>query len=89
MGTGNLDDIVDKTLIATKRVIYRNRQQGKPNSLREVKALLRTQMLFEEYQSSVEGTDVTFLKTWETIYRIIYWFVHGSKYQSTLFSWKM
>ena len=72
MGTGFLDDIVDKTLIATKRVIHRNRQQGKPYTLREVKALLRTQMLLEEYQSSIEGTDVTFLKTWETIYRIMY-----------------
>ena len=37
-----------------------------------LKALLKTQMLLEENQSSVEGTYVRFLKTWETIYGIIY-----------------
>ena len=72
MGTGVLNDIVDKTLIATKRVIYRNRQIGRPYTLQEVKALLRNQMLLEEYQSSIEGTDETFLKSWETLYRFIY-----------------
>ena len=29
MGTGNIDSIVDKTIIATKRVIYENRQIGR------------------------------------------------------------
>ena len=48
MGTGTLECIVDKTILATKRVIYRNRQKGIPYTLIEVKALLKTQMLIEE-----------------------------------------
>ena len=72
MGMTSTDDIVDKTIVATTRVIYRNRQQGKPHSLKEVQALLRSQMLIEEYQSSIEGTDKSFLKTWKLIYRVIY-----------------
>ena len=72
MGTDTTENIIDKTIIATDRVIYRNRQQGKPHSIREVKALLKSQMLLEEYHSSTEGTDTIFLKTWENIYRILY-----------------
>ena len=72
MGTGHLENILDKTLIATKRVIYRNRQSGKPYTLREVKGILRNQMLIEEYQSTLDGTHLSFLKTWEKIYEIIY-----------------
>ena len=30
-------------------------------------------MLIEECQSGVEGTNLRFLKTWETVYRIIYY----------------
>ena len=60
MGTTLTYDIVDKTILATTRVIYRNRQGGKPYSLKEVQALLRSQMLIEEYQSGIEGTDENF-----------------------------
>ena len=67
-----LADIVDKSIIAAKRVIYRNRQHGKTYSLREVKSLLKSQMILEEYQSGVEGNDVHFLKTWESIDRVMY-----------------
>ena len=74
MGMTLTDDIVDKTILATTRVIYKNRQEGKPYSIKEVQTLLRSQMLIEEYQSSIEGTDKLFLKIWELIYGIIYWF---------------
>ena len=59
MGTGTLECVVDKTILATKRVIYRNRQKGTPYTLIEVKALLKTQMLIEEYQAYIKGTDQT------------------------------
>ena len=72
MGTSSTDDIIDKTILATKRVIYRNRQEGKPYSIIEVKARLRTQMLMEEYHAMIEGSEVKYLKTWELIYGIIY-----------------
>ena len=72
MGTSSTGDLLDKIIIATTRVIYRNRQQGKPYTLQEVQATLRSQMQNEEYQSSIEGTDLDFIKTWEPIYGIIY-----------------
>ena len=72
MGTGNLECIKDKTILATKKLIYRNRQTGKPYSLRELKSVLRSQMIIEEYQASLNGTDLDFLKTWEIIYGNIY-----------------
>ena len=72
MGTGILECIKDKTILAAKKVIYRNRQTGKQYSLAEVKALLRSQMLTEEYQASIDGKDLEFLGTWEIIYRSIY-----------------
>ena len=72
MGTGTPECIKDKAILATKRVIYRNRQLGNAYSLAEVKSLLRSQMVLEEYQASVEGIDIDFLKTWEVIYRHIY-----------------
>ena len=43
-----------QTILATKRVIYRNRQKGTPYTLIEVKALLKTQILIEEYQAYIE-----------------------------------
>ena len=60
MGTGNLNNIVDKTIIATKKVIYRNRQQGKSYCTNKVLSILKSQMLIEE--SGLEGNDERFLK---------------------------
>ena len=71
MGTGSLEDIIDKTILATKRIIYRNRQIGKPYRLAEVKACLRSQMLIEEYQANIDGNDGLFLHTWVQIYQFI------------------
>ena len=51
------NNIVDKTILATKRVIYRNRQKGMPYTLIEVNALLKSQMLIEEYQANIDGTN--------------------------------
>ena len=72
MGTGSLEDITDKTILATKNFIYRNRQKGKPYRLAEVKACLKSQMLVEEYHANITGNDQTFLSTWESIYQFIY-----------------
>ena len=71
MGTGTLDNIVDKAIIAAKRVIYTNRQVGKQYSVHDVKKLLKTQMKVEEYISGIEGNDIKFLKTWEVIYGML------------------
>ena len=64
-------DIVDKTILATKRVIYRHRQNGTQYNLMEVKNILKSQLTVEEYQSGIEGNDQVFLKTWGTIYNFI------------------
>ena len=71
MGTGSQDDIIDKTILATKKVIYRNRQSGKPYSLNEIKACLKSQMLIEEYQANINGNNRLFLYTWAQIYQFI------------------
>ena len=71
MGTGSLDDIIDKTILATKKTIYRNRQTGKPYSLNEVKACLKSQMLIEEHQANIDGNERSFLHTWAQIYQSI------------------
>ena len=71
MGTGTLDNIVDKAIIAAKRVIYTNRQVGKQYSVHDVKKLLKTQMKVEEYISCIEGNDIKCLKTWEVIYGML------------------
>ena len=73
MGTGYLENITDKTIIATKKVIYRNRQSGKTYRLAEVKSCLRNQMVLEEYHANIEGTEQLFLHTWENIYQFIWW----------------
>ena len=39
------DNIVDKSIIATKRVKYRNRQNGKHYNIREVKNVSNAQRL--------------------------------------------
>ena len=70
-GTGMEHDIVEKTIIATKRVIYRHRQKGTQYTLREVKTILRSQLTVGEYQSGIEGNYHLFLKTWGTIYNFI------------------
>ena len=70
-GVENENDIVDKTIIATKRLINRNTQNGTQYTLREVKSLLKSQLGIEEYQSGIEGNDEGFLKTWEKIYNKI------------------
>ena len=71
LGTGDPNNIVDKMIIATKRVIYKNRQTGKSYNIKEVHSLLRSQMLLEEYKSSLEGDDRIFMETWELIYGYI------------------
>ena len=71
MGTGSQDDIIDKTILATKKVIYRNRQSGKPYSLNEIKACLKSQMLIEEYQANINENNRLFLYTWAQIYQFI------------------
>ena len=71
MGTGNMNNIIEKTITATKGIIYKNRQIGKNYNINEVKSSLRSQMLMEEYQAGLEGNDESFLKTWERIYRYI------------------
>ena len=48
-------NFIDKTILATKMVIYRNRQKEKSYHIEEVKTLLRQQMLIEEYDASVKG----------------------------------
>ena len=60
-----------KTIIATKRVIYRNRQVPKGYTLREIKALLKRQMQCEEYQAIVENSLLGVLETWEEVYNIL------------------
>ena len=71
MGIGHPASIVEKTIMATKRVIYRNRQEGAQYSLRDVTRLLKSQMTVEEYHSGINGNDEEFLQTWEIIYEII------------------
>ena len=61
-------NFIDKTIIATKMVIYRNRQKGKNYHIEEVKSLLRQQMLLEEYDASVRGRKNEFLDIWERAY---------------------
>ena len=64
-------NFIDKTIIATKMVIYRNRQKGKNYHIEEVKSLLRQQMLLEEYDASVRGRQNEFLDIWERAYALI------------------
>ena len=71
MGTGILESAIDKTIIAAKKIIYRNRQQGRPYRLSELKACLKGQMVIEEYQSHIDGDDRKFIKTWESLYQFI------------------
>ena len=54
MGTGNPGSVVDKSILATKKVIYRNRQQGKRYNKNEVFSVLKSQMIIEEYDSSLK-----------------------------------
>ena len=65
------ENIVMKTIIATKRVIYRNRQIPKDYTIREVKALLKCQMQNEEYQAGIENSFENFQKTWEQVYNLL------------------
>ena len=57
-------------MIATKMVIYRNRQQEKIYKLGEVKALLRQQMILTEHNAIIKSGDDKLLHTciWETAY---------------------
>ena len=68
---GKNENIVMKTIIATKRVIYRNRQIPKEYTMREVKALLKCQMQNEEYQAGIENSFENFQKTWEQVYNLL------------------
>ena len=67
LGQGSENSIIEKTITATKKVIYRNRQNGGKYNIKEVKNVLSKQMKIEEYQASVIGNDTIFL-------------IHGRKY---------
>ena len=71
LGVYKSGNVVDKTIMATKRVIYRNRQKGKTFSIREIKALLKSQMQCEEYQSVIDNAYDCFQETWECIYNVL------------------
>ena len=47
----NSDQLIDKTLISTKIVIYNNRKTGKRHHVNDVKRSLYNQLCLEEYQA--------------------------------------
>ena len=71
LGISKGDNIVYKTIMATKKVIYRNRQKGSQYSLREVQASLKSQMKCEEYQLIIENSFKNFLDIWELEYNLL------------------
>ena len=71
LGTPKGDNLVYKTIMATKKIIYRNRQKGSRYSLKEVQISLRSQMNIEEYQSIIENSFTKFLDIWEPVYDIL------------------
>ena len=71
LGISKGDNIVYKTIMATKKVIYRNRQKGSQYSLREVQASLKSQMKCKEYQSMIENSFKNFLDIWELVYNLL------------------
>ena len=72
LGQGSTNSIKEKTITATKKVIYRNRQHGGKYNIKEVKNVLSRQKKIEEYQASVIGDDTIFLNTWEKVYVRLY-----------------
>ena len=68
LGQGLENSIIEKTITATKKVIYRKRQHGGKYNIKEVKNVLSKQMKIEEYQASVIGNDTIFFNTWEKVY---------------------
>ena len=71
LGQGENDYIVDKTIMATICVIYRNRQLAKQYNFKEETIFLRAQMILEEYHANI-GCDILFLKTWERAHAALY-----------------
>ena len=71
LGTPKGDNLVYKTIMATKKIIYRNRQKGSRYSLKEVQISLRSQMNIEEYQSIIENSFTKFLDIWEPVYDLL------------------
>ena len=63
LGQGLNNSIIEKTITATKKVIYINRQHGGKYNIKEVNNVLSRLMKIEEYQASVIGNDTMFLNS--------------------------
>ena len=50
--------------MATKQIIYQERQEGKNFSTTPVKSLLYRHMCMEEYRANIKGTLNSFMMVW-------------------------
>ena len=70
-GIDQEENIVYKMIMATKKVIYRNRQVNTKYSINEIIAVLKLQLKCEEYKAVVENSFLEFLDVWEMMYNLI------------------
>ena len=63
-GKNSGKEIIDKTILCTKIVIFNNRKTGRNHSSNEVKRSLHNQMCTEEYQAEINQTEDVFWTIW-------------------------
>ena len=73
-GWDSSEGIINRSIITTIQIIYKNRQTGKNYQLNEVKRLLSNQMILEKYLVNTENNEIQF---------------HNSKNSKILFFFKI
>ena len=67
-GWDSSEGIINRSIITTIQIIYKNRQTGKKYHLNELKRLLSNQMLLEEYLANTENNEIQFHNEWNEVY---------------------
>ena len=60
--------IVGKVILATKKVIYNNRERERLFNINAVKRVFHRQQCLEEYKAEIEDKVESFMQTWVSVY---------------------
>ena len=63
------DKTINRIILITKIVIYKNRISGKPHHITIVQKMLYNELCVKEYDSNLNDTDEYFIQVWGQFYQ--------------------
>ena len=71
-GRQSSDKLIERVVLTTKTVIFRNSKNGKNQNIKDVQRALFKQLRIEEYQAMLNQKEEEFIEVWEPVYEELY-----------------